>query len=961
MSDRLIVRGAREHNLQDVSLDLPRDRLIVFTGLSGSGKSSLAFDTIYAEGQRRYVESLSAYARQFLGQMDKPDVDFIEGLSPAISIDQKSASRNPRSTVGTITEIYDYLRLLYARVGIPHCPKDGSVVSRQTPQQIVDRVLTLAEGTRFQVLAPMVRGRKGEYESLFEELAGQGYARARVDGTAYELSEVPKLARYEAHTIEVVVDRLVLRPGIERRLTDSLETALKLADGVAEVQIVPRGPAPEEGGGASNGGGKVGEAQAETLTFSQHLACPVCGTSYDELAPRNFSFNSPYGACPRCDGLGTRYEVDPELVVPDPDLSLDDGAVAPWGGARSEYFGRLLQGVAESFGIATSLPWRKLKKQDQKIVLFGSGSTQVHLHYKNRYGRTRSYYTAYEGVVPYLQRRHAEAESDSMREQIEGYMREVPCSECNGARLKPESLAVTVGGSNLFEVCNLSIRDSTKFVADLKLSERDHLIADRVLKEVKARLQFLVDVGLDYLSLNRNAGTLAGGEAQRIRLASQIGSGLVGVLYVLDEPSVGLHQRDNRKLIDTLVRLRDLGNTVIVVEHDEETIRTADHVVDIGPGAGEHGGQVVVSGTVKELLRTKASLTGQYLSGKRFIPVPEHRREAKGWLTVRGAKEHNLDNIDVQFPVGCLTVVSGVSGSGKSTLVNDILLRAMMQRVYKSKDVPGRHRKVEGMEAFDKVVDVDQSPIGRTPRSNPATYTGVFDHVRRLFAATTEAKVRGYQPGRFSFNVAGGRCDGCSGDGTIKIEMHFMPDIYVPCEVCKGARYNRDTLDVTFKGKNIADVLDLSCEEAAEYFSNQPVIARHMQTLVDVGLGYVRLGQPAPTLSGGEAQRIKLASELSKRSTGRTLYILDEPTTGLHFEDVRKLLGVLNRLVEQGNTVIVIEHNLDVIKTADWLIDLGPEGGDGGGKVVVTGTPEEVAKCSTSYTGQFLEPLLKSR
>jgi excinuclease ABC subunit A len=966
MSDRLIVRGAREHNLKDVSLDLPRDRLIVFTGLSGSGKSSLAFDTIYAEGQRRYVESLSAYARQFLGQMDKPDVDFIEGLSPAISIDQKSASRNPRSTVGTITEIYDYLRLLYARVGIPHCPKDGSVVSRQTPQQIVDRVLTLPEGTRFQVLAPMVRGRKGEYESLFEELAGQGYARARVDGTAYELSEVPKLARYEAHTIEVVVDRLVLRAGIERRLTDSLETALKLADGVAEVQIVPRGSSPEEGGGANDGGandgeGKDGGGQPETLTFSQHLACPVCGTSYDELAPRNFSFNSPYGACPRCDGLGTRYEVDPELVVPDPDLSLDDGAVAPWGGARSEYFGRLLQGVAETFGIPTSLPWRKLKKQDQKVVLYGSGGTQVHLHYKNRYGRTRSYYTAYEGVVPYLQRRHAEAESDSMREQIEGYMREVPCSECSGARLKPESLAVTVGGSNLFQVCNLSIRDSTKFVADLRLSERDHLIADRVLKEVKARLQFLVDVGLDYLSLNRNAGTLAGGEAQRIRLASQIGSGLVGVLYVLDEPSVGLHQRDNRKLIDTLVRLRDLGNTVIVVEHDEETIRTADHVVDIGPGAGEHGGQVVVSGTVKDLLRTKASLTGQYLSGKRYIPVPVQRREPRGWLSVRGAKEHNLANIDVQFPVGCLTVVSGVSGSGKSTLVNDILLRAMMQRVYKSKEVPGRHRKVEGMEAFDKVVDVDQSPIGRTPRSNPATYTGVFDHVRRLFAATTEAKVRGYQPGRFSFNVAGGRCDGCAGDGTIKIEMHFMPDIYVPCEVCKGARYNRDTLDVTFKGKNIADVLDLSCEEAAGYFSNQPVISRHMQTLVDVGLGYVRLGQPAPTLSGGEAQRIKLASELSKRSTGRTLYILDEPTTGLHFEDVRKLLGVLDRLVEQGNTVIVIEHNLDVIKTADWLVDLGPEGGDGGGKVVVIGTPEEVAKCPASYTGQFLEPLLKSR
>jgi excinuclease ABC subunit A len=958
MSDRLVVKGAREHNLQDVSIDLPRDGLIVFTGLSGSGKSSLAFDTIYAEGQRRYVESLSAYARQFLGQMDKPDVDFIEGLSPAISIDQKSASRNPRSTVGTITEIYDYLRLLYARVGIPHCPQDGSVVSRQTPQQIVDRVLLLPEGTRFQVLAPVVRGRKGEYESLVEELAGQGFARARVDGELYELSEVPKLARYEAHTIEVVIDRLVLRPGIERRLTDSLETALKLADGVAEIQVVPREPANGEG---PRGEGETDGDEGETLIFSQHLACPVCGTSYDELAPRNFSFNSPYGACPSCDGLGTRYEVDPELVVPDPDLSLDEGAVAPWAGARNEYFGRLLQGVAETYGISTSVPWRKLKKQDQKVILYGAGTAQVHLHYKNRYGRTRSYYTTYEGVVRYLQRRHAEAESDNAREQIEGYMREVPCSECGGARLKPESLAVTVGDRSIFELCDLSIRDATQTVEGLTLSERDHLIADQVLREVRARLQFLVDVGLDYLSLNRNAGTLAGGEAQRIRLASQIGSGLVGVLYVLDEPSIGLHQRDNRKLIDTLIRLRDIGNTVIVVEHDEETIRTADHVVDIGPGAGEHGGQIVVSGTVNELLRTKASLTGQYLSGKRFVPLPDLRREPNGWLVVRGAKEHNLRDIDVEFPTGCLTVVTGVSGSGKSTLVNDILLRALMHRIYKSKEVPGRHRKVEGMDAFDKVVDVDQSPIGRTPRSNPATYTGVFDHIRRLFATTTEAKVRGYQPGRFSFNVAGGRCDACAGDGTIKIEMHFLPDVYVPCEVCKGARYNRDTLDITFKGKNIAEVLDMSCEEAAEYFINQPVISRHMQTLVDVGLGYVKLGQPAPTLSGGEAQRIKLASELSKRSTGRTLYILDEPTTGLHFEDVRKLLGVLSRLVDQGNTVIVIEHNLDVIKTADWLIDLGPEGGDGGGLVVATGTPEDVAKCSESFTGQFLEPLLKGR
>jgi excinuclease ABC subunit A len=691
------------------------------------------------------------------------------------------------------------------------------------------------------------------------------------------------------------------------------------------------------------------------------LACPVCGTSYAELAPRNFSFNSPYGACPRCDGLGTRYEVDPDLVVPDPDLSIDEGAVAPWAGSRGEYFARLLQGVCETYGISTSVPWRKLKKQEQKVILNGSGSSQVHLHYKNRYGRTRSYYTTYEGVIPYLQRRHTEAESDSMREQIEGYMREVPCSECGGARLKPESLAVTVGGRSIFELCDLAIRDAAKVVGDLSLSERDHLIADRVLKEVRARLQFLVDVGLDYLSLNRGAGTLAGGEAQRIRLASQIGSGLVGVLYVLDEPSIGLHQRDNKKLIDTLVRLRDLGNTVIVVEHDEETIRKADHVVDIGPGAGEHGGRVVVSGTVKDLLRNKASLTGQYLSGKRFVPVPIERREPNGWLVVRGAREHNLRDVTVQIPTGCLVVVSGVSGSGKSTLVNDILLRALMQRIYKSKEVPGRHKRVEGMDAFDKVVEVDQAPIGRTPRSNPATYTGVFDHVRRLFATTTEAKVRGYQPGRFSFNVAGGRCEACSGDGTIKIEMHFLPDIYVPCEVCKGARYNRDTLDITFKGKNIADVLDLSCQEAAGYFANQPVIARHMQTLVDVGLGYVKLGQPAPTLSGGEAQRIKLASELSRRSTGRTLYILDEPTTGLHFEDVRKLLGVLTRLVDQGNTVIVIEHNLDVIKSADWLIDLGPEGGDGGGEVVATGTPEEVAKCEASYTGHFLQPLLGKR
>jgi excinuclease ABC subunit A len=966
MSDTLVVRGAREHNLRNISVELPRDKLIVFTGLSGSGKSSLAFDTIYAEGQRRYVESLSAYARQFLGQMDKPDVDFIEGLSPAISIDQKSASRNPRSTVGTITEVYDYLRLLYARIGVPHCPDDGTVVQRQTPQQIVDRILELPEGTRFQVLAPVVRGRKGEYEGLLEELAGQGFARVRIDGTVHELAPppatggqptaqpgggagrgttgLPRLARYEQHTIEVVVDRLVKREGIERRLTDSLETALKLAEGVAEVQLVPRDGE---------------DLDEEILTFSQHLACPTCGLSFDELAPRNFSFNSPYGACPHCAGLGTRFEVDPDLVVPDPDLSIDEGAIQPWSGARSEYFTRVLDAVAATYGFSTQTPWAKLKKQDQKVLLYGSGTRQVNVQYRNRYGRTRSYHTHYEGVVPYLQRRHSEAESDHARESIEGYMREVPCPTCGGARLKPESLAVTVDGRNIFELCDLSIRSATAVMNSVQLSERDHLIADRVLREIRARMQFLLDVGLDYLTLNRSAGTLAGGEAQRIRLASQIGSGLVGVLYVLDEPSIGLHQRDNRKLIDTLLRLRDLGNTVIVVEHDEETIRIADHIVDIGPGAGEHGGNIVVSGTLSQLLKAKGSLTGQYLTRKRSIPVPAMRREPKeGWLVVRGAREHNLKGIDVEFPLGCLIGITGVSGSGKSTLVNDILLRVLMQRIYKSKEVPGRHRRVEGVEQLDKVISIDQSPIGRTPRSNPATYTGVFDHIRKLFSQTTEAKVRGYQPGRFSFNVSGGRCEACSGDGTIKIEMHFLPDVYVPCEVCKGARYNRDTLDIEFKGKNIAEVLDMPCEEALEFFANQPVIARHMQTLVDVGLGYVRLGQPAPTLSGGEAQRIKLASELSKRSTGHTAYILDEPTTGLHFEDIRKLLNVLSRLVDQGNTVLVIEHNLDVIKTADWIIDLGPEGGDGGGTVVVEGPPEKVAKTPESYTGQFLAPLL---
>jgi len=961
VADTLVIRGAREHNLRNVSLELPRDKLIVFTGLSGSGKSSLAFDTIYAEGQRRYVESLSSYARQFLGQMDKPDVDFIEGLSPAISIDQKSASRNPRSTVGTITEVYDYLRLLYARIGIPHCPTCGAVVTRQTPQQIVDRVLELPEGTRFQVLAPVVRGRKGEYGGLLSELAGQGFARARVDGVLRDLNgpdldKAEALARYENHSIEVVIDRLVRRDGIERRLTDSMETALRLANGVAEVEIVPRDPEPGTAGAETETETKT---DRQVFTFSQHLACPNDGTSFDELAPRNFSFNSPYGACPHCDGLGTRFEVDPELVIPNPDLTIDEGAVAPWAGARGEYFHRVLAAVAESYGFRGTTPWRKLKKSQQKVLLYGSGTRQIHVQYRNRYGRTRSYNTQYEGAVPYLQRRHSEAESDYMRDQIEGYMRQVACPDCGGARLKPESLGVTVNDRNIFELCNMSIAKAAEALDTLELSERDRMIAERVVREVNARMRFLLDVGLDYLSLNRSAGTLAGGEAQRIRLASQIGSGLVGVLYVLDEPSIGLHQRDNRKLVDTLVRLRDLGNTVIVVEHDEETIRVADHVVDIGPGAGEHGGEVVVSGTVAELEAAERSITGQYLSGARSIPVPALRRETGDqWLVIRGAKEHNLKSIDVELPLGCFVCVTGVSGSGKSTLVNDILYRSLMQRIYRSKVVPGRHRTIEGDEYLDKVINIDQSPIGRTPRSNAATYTGVFDHIRRLFSQTQEAKVRGYLPGRFSFNVKGGRCEACAGDGTIKIEMHFLPDVYVPCEVCKGARYNRDTLDIAFKGKNIAEVLDLSCEEAAEFFANQPPIARHLVTLVDVGLGYVRLGQPAPTLSGGEAQRVKLASELSKRSTGHTIYILDEPTTGLHFEDIRKLLQVLGRLVDAGNTVLVIEHNLDVIKSADWLVDLGPEGGDGGGLVIVEGPPEVVAKTSDSYTGQFLASVL---
>ena len=954
MGDKLIVRGAREHNLRDVDVELPRDKMIVFTGLSGSGKSSLAFDTIYAEGQRRYVESLSAYARQFLGQMDKPDVDFLEGLSPAISIDQKSASRNPRSTVGTITEVYDYLRLLYARIGIQHDPETGEVVQRQTSQQIVDRILQLPEDTRFQVLAPVVRGRKGDYHTLMADLAGQGYARAKVDGEVRDLSAEDdleeRLDRYSNHDIEVIVDRLVMREGIEQRLTESLEAALGLAAGHVWIELVPRSDA--EGGGEDT-----------VLRFSQHLFSPTTGRSFEELAPRNFSFNSPYGACSTCDGLGTKFEVDPELVVPNKDMSVGEGALTPWAGATSKWFTRLLQTVGEDYEIPLDVPWRKLTAKQQKLLLHGAPKNKkMTVRYRNRYGRQRSYTTHYEGVIPFLQRRHADTESDWSRDRIEGYMREVPCGSCGGARLNEVSLAVKVAEQNIHDLCSVSIGEAAKVIAGLELTEREQMIAAPIVKEIDARLNFLLDVGLDYLTLNRSAATLAGGEAQRIRLASQIGSGLEGVLYVLDEPSIGLHQRDNRRLIETLLHLRDLGNTVLVVEHDEETINESDWVVDIGPGAGEHGGEIIYSGPVSGLRKAKSSVTGQYLAGKKEIAIPEMRRSAlTEQLVVRGARENNLGEIDVSFPLGVFACVTGVSGSGKSTLVSEILHKALMQRIYKSKAVPGLHTSVDGWEALDKVIDIDQSPIGRTPRSNPATYTGVFDHIRKLFAATNEAKVRGYLPGRFSFNVKGGRCEACAGDGTIKIEMHFLPDVYVPCEVCKGARYNRETLEVRFKGMTISDVLEMPCEDALEFFAAQPAISRHMQTLVDVGLGYIRLGQPATTLSGGEAQRVKLASELSKRSTGHTIYILDEPTTGLHFEDIRRLLTVLSRLVDQGNTVIVIEHNLDVIKTADWVIDMGPEGGSGGGQVVIAGTPETVADTPESHTGRFLKPLLAGR
>ena len=937
------MRGAREHNLKNVSIELPRDALVVFTGLSGSGKSSLAFDTIFAEGQRRYVESLSAYARQFLGQMDKPDVDFIEGLSPAVSIDQKSTNRNPRSTVGTITEVYDYLRLLFARAGRPHCPNCGKAVTRQSPQQIVDQILDLPSTTKFQVLAPVIRARKGEFVDLFTDLVTQGYSRARVDGEVIQLSDAPKLKKQEKHTIEVVVDRLTAKAESKTRLTDSIETALRLSSGIVVLDFVDAKGADIE------------------RTYSEHLACHDCELSFEELEPRSFSFNSPFGACEECSGIGTKKEVDLDLIIPDDSISINDGAIAPWSGGQSvDYFLRLLEALAKDLPFSLDMPWKKISVKAREAILNGY-EYEIKMKYKGRYG-ARNYTTGFEGVIPFIHRRHEETDSDYSRDKYEAYMREISCEKCNGARLKPEVLAVTIGDKNISEICELSIADCAAFLNQIKLNKREAQIAERVMKEVHARLGFLLDVGLDYLSLARPAGSLSGGEAQRIRLATQIGSGLVGVLYVLDEPSIGLHQRDNKRLIETLTRLRNLGNTLIVVEHDEETIRAADWIVDIGPGAGEHGGKVVVSGSYEDLIASKESITGAYLSGRRSIAIPKQRRtvDPKRKLVVKGAKENNLKDIEVEVPLGVFVSVTGVSGSGKSTLINDILYTTLANKLNGARLVPGRHRTITGIELLDKVVHVDQSPIGRTPRSNPATYTGVFDKIRALFAETTEAKIRGYQQGRFSFNVKGGRCENCSGDGTITIEMNFLPDVYVPCEVCHGARYNRETLEVHYKNKTIAEVLNMPIEEASAFFESVPAIARYLKTLSDVGLGYVRLGQSAPTLSGGEAQRVKLATELQRRSTGRTIYVLDEPTTGLHFEDVNKLLTVLNRLVDTGNTVVVIEHNLDVIKSSDWVIDMGPEGGFRGGKVIAEGTPEDVAMVKESYTGHYLGEILAS-
>ncbi|MDO4243727.1 MAG: excinuclease ABC subunit UvrA [Actinomyces sp.] len=946
MNDSLIIRGAREHNLKGVDLDLPRDAMIVFTGLSGSGKSSLAFDTVFAEGQRRYVESLSSYARQFLGQMDKPDVDFIEGLSPAVSIDQKSTSRNPRSTVGTVTEVYDYLRLLYARAGIQHCPECDAVIASQTPQQIVDRVGSMEEGTRFQVLAPVVRGRKGEYSELFTELQSRGFTRVRVDGETHRLAEVPELSKKLKHDIEVVVDRLVVREGMRQRLTDSVETALGLADGLVIIDLVDRDPDDPD----------------REHRYSEKRACPnEHPLSLDEVEPRTFSFNAPYGACPACTGLGTRLEVDPELVVPDEELTLAEGAIAPWAGHQA-YFTRQLAALGEELAFDVDTPWQALPRRAKEAILRGK-DYEVRVKYRNRWGRERTYSSGFEGVLDYVKRKHAETDSDWSRERYEAYMREVPCPTCAGTRLKPEVLAVRVGDLSIAQLCDLSIAQARDLLSGLELSGQARRIAASVLTEINTRLGFLVDVGLDYLSLSRGAATLSGGEAQRIRLATQIGSGLVGVLYVLDEPSIGLHQRDNMRLIETLERLRDLGNTLIVVEHDEDTIRASDWIVDIGPGAGERGGEVVYSGQLAGLLQAPASMTGDYLAGRRRIEVPATRRpRAKGReLTVVGARENNLDDVTVTFPLGVLTAVTGVSGSGKSSLVNAILYRVLANRLNRARAVPGRHRTVRGLENLDKVVHVDQSPIGRTPRSNPATYTGVWDHIRKIFAAVPESKVRGYTPGRFSFNVKGGRCEACKGDGTLRIEMNFLPDVYVPCEVCDGARYNRETLEIRYKDKTVADVLDMTISRAADFFSATPVISRHLNTLVEVGLGYVRLGQSATTLSGGEAQRVKLATELQRRSTGRTIYVLDEPTTGLHFEDIRKLLSVLQGLVDKGNSVVVIEHNLDVIANADWVIDMGPEGGQAGGTVVATGTPEQITQVPQSHTGRFLAQVLDGR
>jgi len=944
VNDSLIIRGAREHNLKGVDLDLPRETMIVFTGLSGSGKSSLAFDTIFAEGQRRYVESLSSYARQFLGQMDKPDVDFLEGLSPAVSIDQKSTSRNPRSTVGTVTEVYDYLRLLYARAGVQHCPVCDAVISPQTPQQIVDQVRTMDEGTRFQVLAPVVRGRKGEYSELLNELRGRGFSRVRVDGRVHRLGEVPELNKKLRHDIDVIVDRLVVREGIRQRLTDSIETALGLADGLVLIDLVDLDE----------------DDPARVRRFSEKRACPnEHPLTLEEIEPRTFSFNAPYGACPQCTGIGSRLEVDPELVVPDEELTLAEGAIAPWAG-HQKYFTRQLRALGEELSFDVNTPWRALPRRAREAILRGK-DYEVKVRYRNRWGRERIYSTGFEGVLDYIMRKHDETESERSKERYEGYMREVPCPACRGTRLKPEVLAVRVGERSIAELCDLPVGEARAALKALDLTGQARRIAGGVLTEIDARLGFLVDVGLDYLSLSRGAATLSGGEAQRIRLATQIGSGLVGVLYVLDEPSIGLHQRDNARLIETLERLRDLGNTLIVVEHDEETIRAADWVVDIGPGAGEKGGEIVYCGDVSGLLDAPASVTGDYLAGRRAIELPAARRKpVRGRaVTVVGARENNLKDVTATFPLGVLTAVTGVSGSGKSSLVNAVLYQVLANRLNGARGVPGRHKTVRGLDNLDKVVHVDQSPIGRTPRSNPATYTGVWDHIRKIFAAVPESRVRGYGPGRFSFNVKGGRCEACRGDGTLKIEMNFLPDVYVPCEDCDGARYNRETLEIRYKDKTVADVLNMTIRQAADFFAATPVIARHLNTLVEVGLGYVRLGQAATTLSGGEAQRVKLATELQRRSTGRTIYVLDEPTTGLHFEDIRKLLGVLQGLVDKGNSVVVIEHNLDVIANADWVIDMGPEGGREGGTIVATGTPEKIAAVEDSYTGRFLAPMLE--